>query len=205
MELRGVRELVQAASAGERDAWDALVDRYSGLVVGVARGFRLGEADVADVFQTVWLRLVENLGSLREPEALPGWLATTTRNECLRTLRSRRRVQPMELHDSVVSSVPAGDEALDERLLQEERRDAVRSALAGLPAHCRELLSLLVTDPPVSYEEIGRALDMPHGSIGPTRSRCLVKLRRCPAVAALLGDIVVPGPKERTGHVVVGW
>lgn len=193
-DTRPVTDLVPAAAAGDRSAWDTLAERYSSLVLGVARGYRLDEADVADVFQTVWLRLVENLGALREPRALPGWLVTTTRNECLRSIRLQRRTVALEPDSAEVYAGQEPSVPLEDLLLQEERREAVRSALASLPGHCRQLLALLLSDPPSSYEEISRRLDMPHGSIGPTRMRCLGKLRRCPAVAALLSE-----PGGRTG------
>jgi RNA polymerase sigma factor (sigma-70 family) len=185
-DTRGVTELVDAARAGDSTAWDALVERYSGLVAGVARAHRLREADVADVFQTVWLRLVEGLGSLREPRALPGWLATTTRNECVRSIRMEKRTRLTDFADDGDTTVAGPDgKDLDDQLLLEERREALREALAGLPEHCREVIALLLTDPPTPYEEISARLHMPPGSIGPTRGRCLDKLRRCPALAAL--------------------
>ena len=196
VDARPVGVLVPLAAAGDQAAWDALVDRYAGLVVAVARHFRLEGVDLADVSQTVWLRLVERLGSLREPQALPGWLVTTTRNECLRTLRAQRRVtlfDPTEGASPGTQAALADDRALDERLVAEERREALREALATVPAHCRELLALMVVDPPLGYDEISRRLHMPRGSIGPTRGRCLEKLRRCPALAALMdGTVAVP-------------
>jgi RNA polymerase sigma factor (sigma-70 family) len=183
---RDVTELVRAARAGDSSAWDTLVERYSGLVVGVARAHRLREADVADVFQTVWLRLVEGLSLLREPRALPGWLVTTTRNECLRSIRMEQHTRLTDFGDDEPTLARAGGPDLDEHLLREERRETLRQALASLPEHCRRLLTLLLTDPPTPYEEISDRLDIPPGSIGPTRGRCLDKLRRCPALAALL-------------------
>lgn len=201
-DTRSPAEVLAAAAAGDRTAWETLVDRYSGLVAGIARGYGLRDSDVADVYQTVWLRLLESLGALREPRALPGWLATTTRNECLRTLRLQRRTRPLEpdLAETWVS--PPGDAAVDARLLAEERRDAVRAALASLPPHCRELLALLAADPPPSYDDVSRRLDMPRGSIGPTRGRCLGKLRQCPVLAKLLDDDASGAAGGRSGHAV---
>src|SRR5512135_1442392 len=88
--------LVRASAEGDQEAWGALADRYAGLVLGVTRQFRLSPADAEDVSQTVWLRLVEHLPTLREARALAGWLVTTTRHECLRQLRKQRKVVPVD-------------------------------------------------------------------------------------------------------------
>jgi RNA polymerase sigma factor (sigma-70 family) len=179
--------VVRAATDGDRDAWNALVARYSGLVWGVARAHRLGDADAADVFQTTWLRLVEQLGSIRNPEGVGAWLATTARRECLRVLRVGQR---HVLTDGFDLPDEAGDAALDARLLTGERNAALWRAFAGISDRCRSLLRMLVADPPPSYEEVGAALDMPIGSIGPTRARCLEQLRQRLAV---VGITVSPG------------
>jgi RNA polymerase sigma factor (sigma-70 family) len=199
--------LLAAANDGDQAAWDVIVDRYAGLVVGVARRYRLGDADLADVSQTVWLRLVEHLGSLRDPDALPGWLVTTTRNECVRVLRGAGRMVPVDEVDGLPAVGDAADDVAD-GLLRAERQEAVRAALCSLPVRCRELFGLLLRDPPLGYDVIGQRLGMPHGSIGPTRGRCLNRLRAHPAVAALLAGPDEPlggaaGPETRGGgHVV---
>jgi RNA polymerase sigma factor (sigma-70 family) len=169
-----VGPLVAGAAAGDQAAWDALVERYSPLVWSVTRGVGLGRADAADVFQTTWLRLVEHLGRVREPERLAGWLAVTARHEAYRTLRRAGRALPTDdehAFDAVVDDPP------DRALLVAERDREVWAAFRLVPARCQALLRLLVTEPPVSYQEIGDLLDMPIGSIGPTRARCLDKLR----------------------------
>jgi RNA polymerase sigma factor (sigma-70 family) len=174
--LRGPAELVAAAQAGDQPAWDELVERYAGLVWSVARAHRLGPADAADVSQTVWLRLVENLGRLRDPEHLGGWLATTARNECLRVLRrSGREILGGEGHAD-----PPGppQESPEWQLLATERRRSVLLGLSRLSPRCRVLLRALAYAPEASYGEVSAALDIPVGSIGPTRSRCLRYLRR---------------------------
>ncbi len=183
VELEEVEVLVAAASAGDEAAWNAIVDRYAALVWSVCRSFRLGDADAADVSQTVWLRAVERLPTLREPAALPGWLATTTRRECIKVSSSRSKA-PRSLDVMVLE--PAADEertAPDADLLAAERRATVREAFARLPEHCQRLLALLVAPDRRPYAEIGARLGMPVGSIGPTRSRCLDKLRDCPPLA----------------------
>ena len=183
--------LVPAAREGDQHAWDAIVERFLPLVGAIIRRHRLSEADGDDVSQTVWLRLVEHLGALREPDALPGWIRTTTRNECLRVLAARGRVRPVDPQDEAGGGLDAvsGDVA-EAELLAAERRQALRDALTELPAGRRELLLLLLTDPPVAYEEISARLGIPIGSIGPTRARALEQLRRTRALRGLGPDPV---------------
>ncbi|HWJ66063.1 MAG TPA: sigma-70 family RNA polymerase sigma factor [Nocardioides sp.] len=185
--------LVPAAREGDQHAWDAIVDRFLPLVGAVVRAHRLSEADGDDVSQTVWLRLVEHLGDLREPNALPGWIRTTTRNECLRLLAARGRVRPVDPQED--PGAAGGLDAVaadvsDEELLAAERRQLLREALSELPAGRRDLLMLLLEDPPVGYEEISRRLAIPIGSIGPTRARALEQLRRTRALRGLGPDLV---------------
>jgi RNA polymerase sigma factor (sigma-70 family) len=186
--------LLARAAAGEQAAFDALVDRFAGLVWRIALNHRLRSADAADVSQTVWLRLVEQFDRIREPERLGAWLATTTRHECLAVLRKGARAVPAEeatfevsMPLGVLGAPLAGPEASD-RLEADERRAALREAFADLDERCRLLLALLHTDPPATYEEITVAMEMPVGSIGPTRQRCLGKLRGHPAMARISGD-----------------
>ena len=176
--------LVPAAREGDQHAWDAIVDRFLPLVGAIVRAHRLSEADGDDVSQTVWLRLVEHLGDLREPDALPGWIRTTTRNECLRLLAARGRVRPVDPQDDSGLDAVEVDVA-DEQLLAAERRQLLREALTELPPARRELLLLLLADPPVGYEEISARLGIPVGSIGPTRARALEQLRRTRALRGL--------------------
>ncbi|WP_374220786.1 RNA polymerase sigma factor [Pimelobacter simplex] len=176
--------LVPAAREGDQHAWDAIVDRFLPLVDAIIRGHRLSEADGDDVSQTVWLRLVEHLGDLREPAALPGWIRTTTRNECLRLLSARGRVRPVDPQDATGLDAVVDDVAGTD-LLAAESRQLLREALASLPEARRALLLLLLADPPVGYEEISRRLGIPIGSIGPTRARALEQLRRTPALRRL--------------------
>ena len=184
--------VVTAAAAGDQAAWNDLVERYSPLVVSVVRGFRLSPSEIEDVAQTVWLRLVEHVGQLREPRALPGWIVTTVRRESLRQLASRRRDVPHDpLDDGWAGGVEPGDP--DERLVRAERQQALLAGLAELPTRQRELLLLLMEDPPVTYAEVSRRSGIPVGAIGPTRARALERLRRtAPVRAALAGpDAVV--------------
>ena len=179
---------MRAAAAGEQAAWDELVKRFGGLVWSIARGHRLGSADAADVCQTAWLRLVENLGRIREPDRVGAWLATTTRNECLRTIRRSGRQVPTDLDADIdLRSDPSNEPAVDERLLAGERDAGLWRAFSTISERCQVLLRLLIADPPSAYEEIGELLDMPLGSIVPTRARCLEQLRRKAGITAGAG------------------
>jgi RNA polymerase sigma factor (sigma-70 family) len=167
-------ELLSAAAAGDEGAWGTIVDRFSGLVWATARAYRLSSADAADVVQTTWLRLVEHFDRIREPEHLGAWLATTARNECLRHLRLQSRVQATD--DPDLFEAPS-DAAPDSGLLTRERDIALWRAFAALTERCQALLRLVASPLEPSYAEIGAALSMPIGAIGPTRARCLERLR----------------------------
>jgi len=181
--------LVAAAVRGDQSAWNDLVERYTPLVMSVIRRYRLPDQDAADVNQTLWLRLVEHLDEIREPRALTQWIITTTRNECLRLLRSVRRTRPFDPQQAADLADGAAETELDAELLKAERLQILREAFAQLPGHCQAVLALLVADPPMSYAEISKRLDMPLGSIGPTRARCLDKLRDCPAIVAFVSAV----------------
>jgi RNA polymerase sigma factor (sigma-70 family) len=182
-----VSELVAAALDGDHSSWSRLVDRFTPLVLSVVRRHRLNGSDAEDVVQTVWLRLIEHLRGIREPEALPGWIVTTARNECLRVIRTQKGVSPVDLGEQGWPE-GAGGPAVDSDLLEAERHEALLSALAELPDRQRALLLLLIEDPPVSYEEISRRLGLPVGSIGPTRARALARVRAHGAMQALLNS-----------------
>jgi RNA polymerase sigma factor (sigma-70 family) len=183
---RSAGELVRAAAAGDQRAWNDLVEKFAGLVWGVARKHRLNDSDAADVCQATWLRLVEHLGNLREPEAVAGWLVTTARRECLRVLRESDRQIPVDVATEIDLRADVTLPDADAGLLEHERAEALREAFAGLPPSCRALLAMLLADPPHSYIEISEALGMPIGSIGPTRARALERLRRSPALTPFL-------------------
>jgi RNA polymerase sigma factor (sigma-70 family) len=179
--------LVTRATGGDQDAWNELVERYAPLVYTVCTRYRLSIHDIEDVGQNVWLLLVEQLGKLREPAALPGWLATTTARECLRVVTAANKSERLGtgLDDSVLFVDSA---VIDEEILVAERNAALRAALAELPARCQQLLAMLVSDPPHPYVEIHAKLGIPVGSIGPQRARCLDRMRRSSALAALGED-----------------
>jgi len=174
---RGERDtatLVEAASAGEPQAWRELIDRYAVLIRSVCRAHRLCEADGEDVAQLTWLRAVEHIGRLRDPERFGAWVGTTARRECLRVLQGRKRVVPT--CDEVRNPLFAAHVDEEEIELAAERRAAVREALTVLPAKQRTLLRLLHSERETSYDDISSKLGMPIGSIGPTRGRALERL-----------------------------
>jgi RNA polymerase sigma factor (sigma-70 family) len=181
-----VAELVAAATRGDQRAWDAIVTRYLPLVMHTVGKLRLSDDDAEDVNQTVWLRLVEHLDKIREPEALPAWIVTTTRNEAYRVLATRRRTVAVDPQTSTELEVACGRGAHEDDLLREERRQALRDGLAELKPHQRELLQLLLADPPLSYDAISKRLGISIGSIGPTRARSLEQLRKTSALRSLM-------------------
>jgi RNA polymerase sigma factor (sigma-70 family) len=178
-------DLVTRAANGEKHAWDALVERFIPLIWSICRKYRLADADAKDVGQNVWLQLVDQLDKIRDPAALPGWLATVTRRECLRVLGAKQG--PSAAGHVIGAEIIADEQSgTAEQELLAERHAALHEAFAALPPSGQRLIALLLEDPSVSYAEISARLDIPVGSIGPTRRRCLDKLRRYPAVAALI-------------------
>ena len=179
-------QLVTRAADGDKRAWDALVERFGPLIWSVCRKYRLSYADAEDVGQNVWLQLVGHLDKIRDPAALPGWLVTVTRRECLRvTAAAKLPLAAGYVLDAEILADEQSDTA-EQELLAAERHAALREAFAALPPPGQRLIALLLQDPPVSYAEISARLDIPVGSIGPTRRRYLDKLRCYPAVAALV-------------------
>ena len=183
-EVSPVTALVTAAAEGEQQAWRELVVRYAPLLVSVIRRFRLTPSEIDDVAQTVWLRLVEHLDSLQEPQAIPGWIITTARRESIRYLSTKRRLRPDDPLDPEHQSVAADTGEPEQDLVRAERHEVLLAGLAELPGRQRELLLLLLEDPPPSYVEISERTGIPIGSIGPTRSRALERLRRSQPVRA---------------------
>jgi RNA polymerase sigma factor (sigma-70 family) len=182
--------LVARVGDGDQEAWNELVERYAPLVWSICVRYQLSRQDIDDVGQSVWLLLVEQIGKLREPAALPGWLATTTRRECLRILRAGRRYDHEGLPaDDQMPPDPSAT-VIEQEIIVAERNAALRAAFAELPQPCRELLSMLMSDSSPAYAEISARLGMAVGSIGPTRARCLERLRRSQHLVAVLGDQV---------------
>lgn len=167
-------ELVRAAAVGDQRAWDRLVREFGGMIWAIARAHRLRDADAADVSQATWLRLLEHLDRLNDPACVGAWLATTARRECLRALHdARRRV----LFGDEAPEQECSDPHPGDALLTSERDDALWDGFSRLRDGDQALLRLLMADPRPPYEEISAALDIPIGSIGPTRQRALGRLR----------------------------
>jgi RNA polymerase sigma factor (sigma-70 family) len=178
--------LVIRARDGDERAWAALVERYAPLIWSLCRRYRLDTTESADVGQTVWLLLVNNLGKIRDPAALPGWLATTTRRECRRVV-NKAQVPHVARHEQDAENIPDGQaETIEQGLLAAERHAVLREAFAHLPPRDQQLIALLIEDPPVPYAQISARLGIPVGSIGPNRRRCLDKLGHHPAISKLI-------------------
>jgi RNA polymerase sigma factor (sigma-70 family) len=188
--------LLRAASEGDQEAWNAITDRFTSLLWSVARSYRLGSDDAEDVVQNTWLRLLENLSRIDNPEALPGWLATTARREALGILRRRGRTVLTRDEDLGVDLADPASTELDSALLEDERDVELWASFAKLPERCQQLLRVLMAcDRPV-YAEVSAAFDMPIGSIGPTRMRCLERLRKLVAESGYQFDGPMDRPRE---------
>lgn len=174
-----VEAWVTAAAGGDEDAWARLVERFGGLLWSITRSYRLGGADASDAFQLTWLRLLERLDTIESRASVGAWLGTTCRRECLAILRRSGRAQPMD--DAALDRLTEPVGGADEPALTRARDRTLWDAFARLPARCQTLLRLLVADVQGSvphYAAVAAALDMPVGSLGPTRRRCLENLRR---------------------------
>lgn len=168
-------DLLRRVVDGDERAWDEMVQQFAGLVWSVARAYRLSSASTDDVVQTVWLRLAEHCGSIRQPERLASWLATTTRNEALRVIRGNTRQTPSATFDDRAEPTTP---SIEERVGDDETLMVVLAAFAQLGEDDQQLLRLLCAVPPLDYQTIAEMLDRPIGSIGPTRARCIKRLRR---------------------------
>ncbi len=177
VDVPDVASLVRRAAEGDRHAWEGLVDQYARLIWSITNEFKLIESDAADVAQTTWLRLLQHIDRIEHPHRVGSWLAATARNECLRSLAARKRVVVVDQDDVELGGAVAPAAEIDERLLADERDQVVRDALSRLPRRWQRLLEMLMADPPVPYADISDELGLPVGSIGPTRGRCLARLR----------------------------
>lgn len=186
-----VTALVRAAACGDKSAWDRLVDRFAGTVWAVARSYRVSPSDAADISQTTWLRLVENLDRIQQPDRVGAWLATTARRESLRVLRLSGRQIPNG--DDMEVLPDSRQPVSSEHSLVVTQRAALVAGLVGqLAPRSAQLLRMLSADPPLSYKEISQSLDMPVGSIGPTRARALERLKKLALQAGLDPEDILP-------------
>ena len=186
----GVYNPITALKCSDEQGWNALIEAYQPIIKSVCRSYRLKPEDAADVSQTVWMQVVDNLDRIREPRAMPGWIKTTATRAALGVLRSRNRLSVVDVSQDNSAGwsrlTPSTDGSeVDAGMLDAERRAAVRNGLAELTESHRTLLGLLVADPPISYQHISDQLGLPVGSIGPTRARCLRKLAATTAIRAL--------------------
>lgn len=186
--------LVAAAATGDQNAWNALVARFNGLLWSVASSYRLAAGEDADAVQNTWVRLVERLDRIEDPERVGAWLATTCRRECLQVLRRRRRTGYTTDTDEL-GEIPGDAAELDAALLDDERDAALWRTFAALSDPCRRLLRVLMASPPPSYAEVSAALGLPIGSIGPTRQRCLARLRVLAGAESLLRPTTEEGAR----------
>lgn len=175
------RELIAACLSGEHAAWETLISRYQRLIYSIPLKSRLSADDAADIFQSVCLKLFEKLATLREHDKISSWLITTTTRECWRVSASgRREARTGDDNESdSLAEIPAAQPLADEQHEMLERQQTVRNAIETLSERCRELLTMLFYEPEeASYAEIARRMAMPVPSVGPTRARCLEKLKR---------------------------
>lgn len=181
-ELPGADEqLLAACLRGDPAAWDSLVDRYAALIYSIPLKYGFREADAADVFQSVCVTLLEKLGTVREPRGLAAWIITTTSRQCLalaqRQTRERNRTADRQVPTEIEAAAP--DPLPEEEVLALERQYAVRAAINQLPPKCRGLIEALFSDAheQTSYQQLSDRLGVPMNSLGPTRARCLSRLR----------------------------
>jgi RNA polymerase sigma factor (sigma-70 family) len=179
--LNAVKEdaarLVRLAASGDTSAWERLIDQHARLISAITWEFRLADMDAADVAQTTWMRLIEHIHRIEHPEHIASWLATTARNECRHHLAARKRVVLSSGEDSPFEDLAANPAEVDDALLAAERTQVVRQAMSKLPRRWQRLMEMLMADPPVPYADISMELGLPIGSIGPTRGRCIARLR----------------------------
>jgi len=180
-------DIFTAAKNGKENAWAALIDRLSNMIRTIARSYRLSYDDIGEITQTTWLRLIENADRIREPHAVGAWLAVTTRRECMKVTRARLREQSMDV-EIVAESLGKGDDEPEMPAVTRERCEALVRALDKLPVHQRLLLRALMAEPTPRYAAISLALELPIGSIGPTRGRALARLREDEALRAAVED-----------------
>jgi len=176
VEAASVATLVESAGQGDQQAWRELVLRFGGMIASVGRRYGLSAADIGELQQTTWLRLVENLHRIEQPERVGGWLATTASRQSLQMLKRASRYTTGA--DQMLANLPDDHTFEVDALPAGEESKALLRGWGRLKPRCQQLLTLLISDDAVGYKELSRLLDMPIGSIGPTRARCLEHLRR---------------------------
>jgi RNA polymerase sigma factor (sigma-70 family) len=171
--------LVNRCRAGDSEAWALLVDRFSDFVYSVARRYRLNEDDAADVFQNTFEALHAGINKIENPETLPKWLAVTASRISLRTIRIQSRTIPLQTAEGDLTEVlEAEDASAEESAVKACEAKIVRDSLVKLGGRCAPLLEMLYLDDDQSYGDVSSKLGIPIGAIGPTRARCLEKLKK---------------------------
>lgn len=181
-----LREVVDRASRGEEGAWKIIVMRFSGLIRRIARAYGLCHSDISDISQIVWMRAFENIAKVRDPRHLGTWIAVVTERECMHLVRKTSNEQLISDHEELDRADDAP--ALDHRIITREQEEAVRQAINSLPSKGRLLMLLLIAGEKPEYEAVAQKLNMPVGSIGPTRQRCLRLLRENVALRELMDE-----------------
>jgi RNA polymerase sigma factor (sigma-70 family) len=180
-----VAALVRAAAGGDDGAWRSLIDRFTPTIRAAARSFRLAPADIDDVVQNTWLAACRHVHRLQKPEAIGAWLTVTARRESMRIVE--RGTREFVAEDPPTPVAPER-EAPESVLVESERHDALRAAAGRVPGRYGAILAALLHTPGVSYKELSHQLEMPLGSIGPTRERALDCLRRDRRLSDALGE-----------------
>jgi len=168
-------ELLRRARAGDRSAIDRLVTDLTPLLWNIARARGLGREAAADVVQATWISFLENLNEIRSPDAVAGWLVTVARRHAQKARARQRRIELVEPND--LTGQPDPDTAVDAALADREQYQCLWDNLRKLPPTCQEMLRILAATGRTARRDVLEVLDMPPGSIGPTRIRCLHKLR----------------------------
>ena len=186
----GLSELVARASEHDEGAWRELVGRFERLVWKTVNAATSHHDIREDAAAATWLRLAENLHTVRDPERLGGWLVTTARHEV--TAQFRRRRFTLDGHD-LEQEPPPMQAGPAEQVEDDALRRALRAGFRRLPTTCQQLLSLLLlVDPPLSYADVELLMNRPRGSLGPTRARCLERLRNTPELRPFLDGMGAP-------------
>jgi RNA polymerase sigma factor (sigma-70 family) len=170
-----IADLLDAARGGSEDALGQITAELSPMLWHVARAAGLGADDAEDVVQTTWERLLSHLADIRVPQALIGWLVVTTKHEAWRIRSSGRRQRPAD--QEWLTAIPDHAAGAEEQIVLDEQQRALWRAVGRLSAQCQELLRIVAFIPRPDYQSVSAALGMPVGSIGPTRGRCLEKIR----------------------------
>jgi RNA polymerase sigma factor (sigma-70 family) len=171
------KELLMACRKGDEASWEALVDRYQRLIYAIPRRAGLNQDQAGEVFQEVFLTLVQKLDDINEPDRLHAWLVTAARRKTWRLLTKERSLRTDDDGDDKVLEVVDDSIRPDEALLRSEEQHRIRAALSSLDDRCQKLLTMLYyRQDPATYSEIAAAFGTTEGSIGPTRARCLKKL-----------------------------